>query len=233
MITKEAVQVITKYKYKVTFTREFLEPLVSGFSDLDLGNVNFESKELNFFREFFSDDDYTRFVSYLIGVYEGWWSFINTLDQNSYAYTSNKDGCSYRYITINSVKVEYKLSLSSIELEIESEKDVDNSWITEEKEEPITKCNTKEDVIKELYPIFKDLLILNKGAYPRYKASYEFKHLVDDESLGDSYNYGYSYKGFQIDDMIIEKLITKFNEDPTHEYKYYNRGSCYYVVKRY
>lgn len=231
MITKEAVQVTTKYKYKVTLTREFLEPLVSGFSDFDLSNISFESKDLNFFREFFSDDDYTRFVSYLIGVYEGWWaSFIDILNQNSYSYISNKDDyCSYRYITINGLKVEYRISLSSIEMEIESEKDVDNSWITEQKEESITKCNTKEDVIKELYHIFKDLLILNKGAYPRYKASYVFKNLVDDESLGD----GYSYKGFQIDDMIIEKLITKFNEDPTHEYKYYNMGKCYYVVKRY
>ena len=106
---------------------------------------------------------------------------------------------------------------------------IDNSWITEEKEESTTKCDSKEDVIKELYPIFKDLLILNKGAYPRYKASYEFKNLVNDESLGDEY----SYKGFRIDDMIVEKLITMFNEDPTHEYRYYNRSSCYYVVKRY
>ena len=201
MITKETIQVITKYKYKVTLTREFLEPLVSGLSDVDLGNINFESKELNFFREFFSDDDYNKFVSYLIGVYEGWWSFINTLDQNSYSYMSNKDDYSNRYITVNGLEVTYRLSLSSIEFEIESEKDIDNSWITEEKEEFTTKCDSKEDVIKELYPIFKELLILNKGSYPRYKASYEFKNLVDDESLGD----GYSYKGFQIDDMIVEK----------------------------
>lgn len=250
MILKEKLDVVVNYKYTISIDKDSMEPMYDHSFDLECGDI--ANTELNFLKNFLSEDEFKKLVIYLIGVCEG-----------AYA-VGNCDSASERYVIINEHHINYTINEEAIKLYIESDADINiknwNNTTTDNKpdseceniseaiklklkehadhlkeEEDLRKAefvesrNKRDQVLKELYPAFKELLMLHRNdyEYPKRTCLWNFKEIVDDNSVRRCY----AYKGVEISE-IFDRLIDMFNDDDTHDCRYILYGRSYNVMSK-
>jgi hypothetical protein len=228
MITKEKIEKYN-YKYTVIIGQDILEPLADEFGGFDLVHGPFDvCREFKFLSKFLSGDVFEKFITYIIGRYEGVEASLKSKKTTS---------C----VDIDGWRIWYNISLDGIEIILESDEDFDvdnldhetvsNDSVSEAIEDRLKEYLAKyialedkhEQVTRKLYPVFKKMLLVHLTSespdfayYSKIKFRDDFAKVVDDSA---SRFENAKYDGVPIKD-IFEKLIEMFNCDDTHDYRY-------------
>jgi len=241
MITKEKNEKYN-YKYTVIIGQDILEPLADEFGGFDLVRGPFDvCREFKFLNKFLSDEVFEKFITYIIGRYEGVEASLKSKKTTSCV---DSDGW----------RIWYNISLDGIEIILESDEDFDvdnldhetvskdsvSEAIEDRLKEYIAKYNVLEDkheqVTRKLYPVFKKMLLVHLNSehpdfayYSKIKFKVDFAKVVDDSTNRFE---NAKYDGVYIKD-IFEDLINMFNCDKTHEYRYdYDRGGFSFAIRK-